>query len=243
MLGIDSKILLDPKGIIVKNHEEVEDAAIALRKKWKLGEDPLPNIVDMLESHQIKVFIMEADPAFSGMSTILKSKIGVIVLNQHPAIPVVRQRFTALHELAHLYLNLSDLEEKKAEKLCDHFAASMLIIPGKLKEQLGNHRQKLLMEELHLLAGQYGISLAAIVYHAATLGIITASYHKFFMIQYNKYKTRQREFNVYHGTEKSTRFLQLLFRAVAEEVISTSKGASLNNQKLGDFRDILDKVS
>lgn len=40
--------------------------------------------------------------------------------------------------------------------------------------------------------------------------------------------------------EKSDRFLQLLMRAVAEEVISISKAASLNNQKLGEFRDLID---
>ena len=42
--------------------------------------------------------------------------------------------------------------------------------------------------------------------------------------------------------EKSDRFLQLLMRAVAEEVISISKAASLNNQKLWDFRDLIEDI-
>ena len=78
--------------------------------------------------------------------------------------------------------------------------------------------------------------MAAIVYHAFSLGIITASYRiNFLMIMYNRYNTREKEFNVYKGRESSDRILQLLFRAVAEEIISTSKAASLNNQKLGGF--------
>ena len=63
------------------------------------------------------------------------------------------------------------------------------------------------------------------------------------MINYNRFKTKEKEFGVYNGEELPIRFLQLLMRAVAEEVISTSKAAALNNQKLGDFREILDNAA
>ena len=62
------------------------------------------------------------------------------------------------------------------------------------------------------------------------------------MINYNRYKTKEKEFGVYNGKELPIRFLQLLIRAVAEEIISTTKAATLNNQKLGDFREILDNA-
>jgi hypothetical protein len=62
------------------------------------------------------------------------------------------------------------------------------------------------------------------------------------MINYNRYKTKEKEFGVYNGLEHPIRFLQLLIRGVAEEVISTTKAAALNNQKLGDFREILDNA-
>jgi hypothetical protein len=39
----------------------------------------------------------------------------------------------------------------------------------------------------------------------------------------------------YEGKESSNRFDQLIFRALAEEVISVSKAASLKNQKLAEF--------
>jgi hypothetical protein len=47
---------------------------------------------------------------------------------------------------------------------------------------------------------------------------------------------RKNEPGEYTGTEKSLRFQQLLYRAAAEEVISLSKAASLNNQSLSQFR-------
>lgn len=40
----------------------------------------------------------------------------------------------------------------------------------------------------------------------------------------------------YEGQEKSSRFHQLIFRALGEELISMSKAASLNNQKLAEFQ-------
>lgn len=243
MLGINNKISFTPKGYLVKNEADVEQAALDLRKKWKLGEDALPNIVEMLEENKIKVYLLNADKSFSGMSTVLNNKIGVIVLNENEKIPLVRRRFSALHELAHLYLDLSRFDEKKVEKMCDHFAGSMLILPEKLLSILGTNRTNIVMQELYLIAGQYGISLSAIAYRAFSQGIIGASYHKYFMIKYNQYKTREKEFEVYKGKESSDRFMQLLFRAVAEEIISTSKAASLNNQRLGDFREMLDNAA
>ena len=242
MLGLNNHIPFKPKGYKVSNAADAEAAAIQLRKHLKLGEDPLPDVIEMLEENNIKVFLLDADKSFSGMSTIIKNRIGVIVLNQNPEIPLVRRRFSALHELAHLYLDLSAFSEKEYEKLCDWFAAAMLLPASRIKEHLGEKRTNIVMRELYIIAGQYGISLAAIAYRALNLGIITPSYHKFFMIKYNQYKTKEKEFNVYLGKENSERFLQLLIRAVAEEVISTTKAAALNNQKLGAFREILDKA-
>lgn len=240
LLGIENTLKFKPKSVKIKDAADVEIEAENLRKKWKLGEDPLYNIVEMLEENNIKVFQVNVDRSFSGMSTVIKDKVAVIVLNESPEIPVARKRFTALHELAHLYLDLSSFDEKESERMCDIFASAMLLPANKLREYLGNKRSQVIMKELYIIGEQYGITMSAIMYKAFNLGIISASYHKFFMIKYNQYKTKEKEFEVYNGKEKSERFLQLLIKAVAEEIISTTKAAALNNQKLGDFREILD---
>jgi len=242
LLGIENTITFKPKARKVRNPADVEEAAYELRKLWELGVDAIFNVIEMLEENHIKVLPLEVDTSFSGMSTIIKDLIPVVVLNESHEIPVVRQRFTALHELAHLYLDLSEYEEKESEKLCDQFAGAMLLPAEKLKQYFGQKRTQVIMKELYMIAADYGISLAAIMYRAMTLGIISPSYHKFFMINYNRYKTKEKEFKVYCGEEKSDRFLQLLIKGVAEEVISTSKAAALNNQKLGEFRKILDNT-
>jgi len=242
LLGIENTLPFKAKGRKVKNAAEVNEAALQLRDSWGIGIDSIFNVIEMLEEHHIKVLPVQLDPAFSGMSTIIKDQIPVVVFNDNKEIPIVRKRFTALHELAHLYLDLSDFEEKESEKFCDIFAGAMLLPAEKLKKYFGEKRTHVIMKELYMIGSEYGISLAAIMYRAMHLGIISPSYHKFFMINYNRYKTKEKEFKVYCGEEKSDRFLQLLIKGVAEEVISTSKAAALNNQKLAEFREILDNA-
>ncbi len=245
LLGIDNDLKFKPKAYKIRSAKDVEIAAQQIRFDWKLGQDPLPNIIEMLEENSIKVFQLSVDKSFSGMSTIIKDKIAVIVLNSNKDIPIVRQRFTALHELAHLYLDLTLFEgdDKECEKMCDLFAGALLFPEEKIKSYLGIKRSQIIMKELYLIAAHYGISIAAIIYRAYTVGIITPSYFKFCMISYNKYNTKDKEYTVYIHEEGSDRFLQLLIRGVAEEVISTTKAASLNGQKLGDFREILDSTA
>jgi Zn-dependent peptidase ImmA (M78 family) len=243
LLGIDNTLSFIPKNKKIKKASDIEAAAFELRENWGIGEDTIFNVIEMLEEHHIKVLPLVVDTAFSGMSTIIKDTIPVVVLNNSKEIPIVRKRFTALHELAHLYLDLSAFDEKDSEKLCDVFAGAMLLPAEKLKQYFGAKRTQVIMKELYMIASDYGISLAAIMYRAMNLDIISPAYHKFFMINYNRYKTKEKEFDVYSGKEESDRFLQLLIKAVAEEVISTTKAAALNNQKLGDFREILDNTT
>ena len=43
--------------------DHAEDAAIALRHHWNLGVDPIANLVDVLEDHDIHVIEVDADEA------------------------------------------------------------------------------------------------------------------------------------------------------------------------------------
>ena len=239
-LGISTKLPFKLKSYIIEGSECVEDAAEKFRKDLGLGTDAIYKVVELLENIGIKVIQQNFDVSFSGMSTVVDKTFPVIVLNDNEGIPLVRKRFTSLHELAHLYLNLDGYTEKEAEKLCDRFASALLLPKVKVFAFFGIKRTKILLKELQLLASDFGISMAAILYRCMDLGIISPSYYKYYMINYNKYNTRLKEFDVFTQHEKSDRFLQLLMRAVAEEVISISKAASLNNQKLGDFRDLID---
>ncbi len=217
--------------------EDIEKAANYIRTEiLKIGLDPIYNIYELLEENEIKVFPIESELSFSGMSTVVNENIMVIVFNNRTDIPLVRKRFTLLHELAHLYLDLTDFDEKQSEKLCDAFANALILPAEKLNEYFGGKRVTVFTSELKNIKEYYGISLPAIMYKAKELDLISEHYFKYFMIRYNQNYKKEEE-KGYEGKEESKRFIQLLMRAVAQEIISTAKAASLNNQKLGDFRD------
>jgi len=243
LLGLNNALPFTPKNYKVQTFEDAENAAISMRYDLlKIGNDPIFNIYEMLEENNIKVFKTTVDKSFSGMSTIIDGKVGVIVFNDSVEIPLVRKRFTLLHELGHLFMDLEGIEEKLSERFCDAFAGAMLLPNEKVMEYFGGKRVKVYTNELYMIKKYFGISLSAIMYRAKSLDLISDSYLKFFMINYNRYY-KSKEFEGFCGKEESSRFVQLLIRAVAQEVITSTKAASLNNQILGAFRkEYLDNV-
>jgi Zn-dependent peptidase ImmA (M78 family) len=242
-LGIKLKMPFDYQAYRIHKKslaQDIENAALKLRVILKIGEDPIYNIHELLEELGIKIIPIKADYSFSGMSALVDDTIMLMVYNNSEAIPLVRKRFTILHELAHLFLDLSAFETKEAEKICDQFAGAVLLPKAKLLNYFGKNRKTIFINELQYIKQYFGISLPAIMYRAKSLDIVSEHYFKYFMIRYNQ-NYKQQESTGYEGKEVSNRFMQLLMRAVAEEIISTSKAAALNNQKLAEFRrDYLD---
>jgi len=208
--------------------------ALELRIFWELGLNPIVNVIEMLEDKHIKVFEIDAPVSFDGLSARVNG-IPVIVINK--SFDVVRRRFTALHELAHIILDFDkSIEEKEIEKLCHAFAGAFLIPKKSFIEEFTKQRNHISLEELKHIKSYYGISIQAIMARAKNLGIINEHVYKNFSINFSMLGYRKDEPGEYTGTEKSLRFNQLLYRAAAEEVISLSKAASLNNQNLSQFR-------
>lgn len=237
ILGIETKFENPLKGFPVNSKEDIEVASEKLRKHWKLGMDAISNVIELLEDHHIKVLEIESTQAFDGFSTWVNNSIPLIVINKVKLNDALdRKRFTTLHELAHLLLDINDLPEKQKEKLCHSFASAMLVPKETLEKELGGKRSRLSFRELSALKLQYGISMQALVYRAKDLGLISDNYLKQFFFMFSQMGYRVQEPVSYEGYEQSNRFSQLLFRALAEEFISMSKAASLNNQKLAEFR-------
>lgn len=225
----------------VKAYEDVNEAAIQLRKKWILGDDPIANIVELLEDKHIKVVPLDADMGFDGLQTTVNKTIPVIAYNSRKIVKPDRIRFTLLHELGHLLLQFDPaLTNKQVETLCHQFAGAMLLPEKAIIRELGQHRTRLYMQELGHIKTQYGISMQAVVMRAKVCGIINDHYAKQFFFIMNNNGWKVDEPVDYNGAEKSNRFDQLLLLALAEEQISMSKAAALKNQKLADFkRDFL----
>ncbi len=245
LMGVSQSPVFNHKEYVINfnSPEEIEKAANVFRSKLNLGIDPIYNLIELLEENGVRVFSTIASPSFSGMSTCVANSLLVVVFNNNEEIPLVRKRFTILHEIAHLFLDLEKFEDKVKERICDSFAGAVLLPQKKLLEYFGPKRNNFLTKELMAIKSYFGISIPAIIYRANSNQIVSDNYLKYFMIRYNK-EYKDLEKNGYLGKEESQRFTQLLLRAVAEEVVTSSKAASLNNQKLWEFRkQFIDNIS
>lgn len=233
-LNIESTFINPLAGIKINAVTNVETAAAALREEWNLGLDALPNVIDLLEYHEVKVIEVDAPDEFDGFSGWADDRIPIIVIRKNNTVE--RKRLTALHELGHLILNIDGIfTEKEKEKICYRFAGAMLLPEGTFKVEAGQHRSHFYLPELVAIKETYGISIQAVMARAKDLGIIGDLQY----INFRKWIGQNRAENglgQYHGPERANRFRQLIFRAASEEVISLSKAANLSNQKLSEFR-------
>ena len=86
--------------------QDIETATQLIRTDWRLGQNSIPSVVEMLEDNHIKVVEVDEPLEFDGLSSMIDNNIPVIVVNKN--FPVERKRFTLLHELGHLLMNLPD---------------------------------------------------------------------------------------------------------------------------------------
>jgi Zn-dependent peptidase ImmA (M78 family)/DNA-binding XRE family transcriptional regulator len=220
----------------INSDKDIDNAADEVRESWDLGDDPISNVIELLENKGVKVFEMEASLDLDGLSTFVNGGLPVIVLNSNKLKYRDRKRFTVLHELAHLLLPLDGFDEKRVEKYCHAFAGALLLPKKSAFKELGEKRSKLSIQELGLIKQEYGISIQAIIFRALSLGIISEYYLKYFFKYINEMGWKVNEPYKLDGNEVSNRFDQLLYRAIAEEVISLSKAASLKNMKVSEFQ-------
>ncbi len=234
LLHIETKFTNPLEKLVIRGWEDIEIAATQLRKAWKEGsETPISRVIDLLEEHSVKVLELDEDDDFDGLSAWVGS-IPVIILNSRA--PADRKRLTALHEFGHLTLTFSEaLDEKVQEKLCHSFGGAFLFPENALLRELGKKRAEISPGELKELKEQYGISMQAIMYRAKVHGIISQYTHENFSKSISMRGWRKNEPGAYCMDETPHRFDQLLYRALAEEVISISKAAYLSRLSIDEI--------
>ena len=73
ILDLDSAAWQRPvKAVRLTQIEEAEQLAVDVRQAWQLGEDPIPNLTELLEERGIKVCITPLPEGVSGMTCLVK---------------------------------------------------------------------------------------------------------------------------------------------------------------------------
>lgn len=221
----------------IKNLSEIEFIAQKIRSLWSLGSDPIPDLVDVLETNGVRVFMIDANihPKFDGLAASINNMPIVVVGSNWSGD---RQRFTLAHELGHLMLANSLSDDIDEELACNYFAGAFLLPKEPLLKKLGNHRVRLELKELALLKEEFGLSMVGILYRAQNLEIISPalkkSIHKNFIFR----GWHISEPGTQYPKEKAHIFEQLVFRALGEDHIGESKAAELMKVSLSSFKSL-----
>lgn len=226
----------------VANFADAENAAIKLRKKWKLYHLPIDDICGMLESRGFKVISFDRNTDSPGLCGFINEGdriIPFIILNDYSehVREITRKRFTIAHELAHLTIKFADnLTDEFKERLCNRFASAFLLPADALTEFLGTNRISISLEELKALKQNYGLSVMSIIFRASEIGLITTAVCQQWIGDYNEWRNAGKDFGQYHkSSEDTSRLHRLISRALSEKRISKEKVAEL-------FHIPLDKI-
>lgn len=215
----------------VRTPEDAATMARHLRKEWKLGIDPLPNLHELMELNGIKVCeVFCKNEAFDGFCSATDRGPVVVIaswLNRN----LLRKRATEVHELAHVMARVPEnLTEKEEENIVWSFAGELMLPKEAFVDAFGEKRHNLSIQELVAIKQLFGASIMSIVFRARSLGLIDENLYLQFWKYVNAHKWRSNGEpgdDLYQGNESHSRFRQLVLRGVVEERISLSRGAAL----------------
>lgn len=231
-----------PKGLPaqITAYEDIESVAARVRKAWQLGTGPIGNLMDKMEEEGIKVILTPHDGGkkFDGLVAKANGHTIIVVGQDWPGD---RQRFTLAHELGHLVLHGRLAPVLDEERACNHFAGAFLVPKEEVIRLLGPSRSWLEPRELYLLKHEWGLSMNGWIHRAQDLGVLSDAAARrlwdFFAKQeHNGFTWRKCEPGDPYPNECPLRFSQLIYRALAEDLIGESKASELLGLSLVDLR-------
>jgi Zn-dependent peptidase ImmA (M78 family)/transcriptional regulator with XRE-family HTH domain len=209
-------------GLPVRTLEEVEAAAVEVRKRWELGTGPIVNLLALLEDKGIKVYEARGIEEFDGLSGRFGTFQFIAVSVECPAD---RIRFTAAHELGHVLCDFSAREDPESE--CHTFGAAFLLPRTAMEKAFRPSRRKVTMGDLGEIKETYGVSLQAIMYRAHGLGLVSDRQLRSFRETLKEKDWVVEEPVAYSGKEQATRFRRLLHYAVAADILDVGRAAEM----------------
>jgi Zn-dependent peptidase ImmA (M78 family)/DNA-binding XRE family transcriptional regulator len=231
-LEIESFFPDEGRTVSLPNHpinslDQVEEIALELRRAWNLGLDPIENLTQLLEDQGIKIGLVSGFEHFDAC-TFIADNIPVIVTKAD--LPGDRQRFNLGHELGHLILDVK--EGPDSEATSHRFVGAFLAPQQAVRFELGLRRTTLDMNELYLLKKKYGLSMQAWIFRAKDLKIISENVASHLFKRFRANGWYRNEPGEALPTEKPRRMERLIYRALAEDLISRSKAQELLGEPL-----------
>lgn len=171
----------------ISDDDSPEEAAIKLREKWNLRQEPIQNIVSLVEQHGILVTSFSTGTndvdAFSKFVETDDSKTYIIAYSKNKT-SAARIHFDVAHELGHICLHewsddietLSKEEFKERENQANEFASAFLLPGEAFKNDAESGPQTI--SYYKQLKKKWRVSIAAMIRRAMTLGVMSAEQYQ-----------------------------------------------------------------
>jgi len=184
--------LPEPNLIDLTYEREPASAARTVRQVWGLGEQPISNMIKLLESKGVRVFSLAENTKNVDAFSCWRNEVPYIFLNTFKSAD--RSRLDAAHELAHLVLHRhgGPRQGREAEIEANNFASSFLMPAADIKSRLPYVGR---LDELVSAKKRWGVSTAALAYRLHKLGILSDWQYRTFCIQMNERGYRHNEPN------------------------------------------------
>ncbi len=191
-----------------------EVAAGALREQWRLGVQPIPSMVHLLELHGIRVFSLQERCRELDAFSFWHGQRPFCFLNTLKSAE--HGRFDAAHELGHLVLHRHGHPQgRKAEEEADAFASAFLM-PSSTVAALVPRGANL--QQLIRLKKTHKVSVAALAHRSHKLGILSEWHYRGLCIEMGRLGYRTNEPSPMQNRETS-QVLNKIFTALRQEGI------------------------
>jgi Zn-dependent peptidase ImmA (M78 family)/transcriptional regulator with XRE-family HTH domain len=161
-----------PDGHIPDVREDAtpEGAARVVRAQWGLGEQPISNMVKLLESKGVRVFSLCEDTKNVDAFSCWRGDRPFVFLNTFKSTE--RSRFDAAHELGHLVMHRhgAPQDSRQAESEADKFASAFLMPADDVSSRI---RYVSSLDSLVIYKRRWGVSVAALNYRLHKLGVVS----------------------------------------------------------------------
>lgn len=148
---------------------EPEAAARSLRADWGLGEQPISNMIHLLEAHGVRVFSLAENSVRVNAFSLWRDDVPFVFLNTIKSAE--SSRFDAAHELGHLVLHQDgSTTGREAEDQANRFASAFLMPRA---DVLAHVSEVYSLEQLIRLKRRWKVSVAALNYRLHKIGVTT----------------------------------------------------------------------
>lgn len=163
--------------LIDLSHESnPEVAARSLRQHWGLGEQPIPNIIKLLEVKGIRVFSLAEDTKSVDAFSFWRDDQAYIFLNNFKTPE--RSVFDAAHELGHLVMHRhGGSNHSNAEYEANQFASAFLMPEH---DVVARRARVITTDSIVKMKSRWKVSAMAMAYRLHTLKLVSDwQYHSF----------------------------------------------------------------